>query len=218
MPLHCMTRWPLSPFHLNLPLILMSAGLLLIGMLTISSAQVSTTITPDGTLGTTVTQDGNRFDIMQGTRPGNGPNLFHSFDRFSVGTHDTAGFIGDSRVENIISRVTGGMESMIDGGLESTATLFLLNPSGVMFGPNATLNINGSFHVSTADVLRLGDGGVFHAALAPASILTVAPPSAFGFISAQPTGIAIERSRLHVPTSETVAVIGGDLTIAGGGS
>ena len=47
---------------------------------------------PDGTLGTVVTQSGTVHTITGGTRPGNGPNLFHSFDRFSVGTNDTARF------------------------------------------------------------------------------------------------------------------------------
>ena len=65
--------------------------------LAVSQAQVPTAIRPDGTLGTAVTQSGNVYDITGGTRPGNGPNLFHSFDRFSVGTGDTARFSGPTR-------------------------------------------------------------------------------------------------------------------------
>src|SRR2546423_866012 len=131
--------------------LLLSSGLLLGVLLASGQAQVPTTIRPDGTLGTAVSQRGTIVDITGGTRPGNGPNLFHSFDRFSVGTGDTARFSGPTGIANILSRVTGGQQSMIDGRLQSTipgANLYLLNPSGVLFGPNATLDISGSFHVS----------------------------------------------------------------------
>src|SRR5712691_6104511 len=76
----------------RLPLLLLSSALLLGGLLAASHAQMRTAITPDGTLGTTVTPQGNVYTITGGTRPGNGPNLFHSFDRFSVGTRDVASF------------------------------------------------------------------------------------------------------------------------------
>jgi large exoprotein involved in heme utilization and adhesion len=58
--------------------------------------------------------------------------------------------------------------------------MFLLNPSGVLFGPNAALDIGGSFHVTTADYIRFPDGGMFHANLARPTLLSVAPPAAFG--------------------------------------
>ena len=76
--------------------LLLSGWLLLTVLCTISQAQVPTTLTPDTTLGTTVTRSGTVYTIAGGTRPGNGngPNLFHSFARFSVGTNDTATFTG----------------------------------------------------------------------------------------------------------------------------
>ena len=137
--------------------LLVSAVLLGRVLLTVSAAQVPTAIRPDGTLGTTVTQSGNVYTIRGGTRPGNGPNLFHSFDRFSVGKGDTATFTSEQTgIKHILSRVTGGQRSDIDGQLRTDgqlrsegANLYLLNPRGVMFGPNASLDVSGSFHVST---------------------------------------------------------------------
>jgi filamentous hemagglutinin family protein len=204
---------------------------------------VTTSLTPDGTLGTTITQSGalvmveapivmvtggaqivgNRisYDITGGTQPGNGPNLFHSFDRFSLGTNDTVHFSAPSGIENIVSRVTGGQPSVIDGQLQSTipgANLYLLNPSGVLFGPNATLDVSGSFHVSTADYLRLADGARFSAHLADVNGLSVAPPAAFGFVSPQPAAITIQGSTLQVPDGAILSVIGGDIAIVGNGN
>src|SRR5439155_17967956 len=164
---------------------------------------MTTAITPDGTLGTAVTRSGNLYTITGGTRPGNGPNLFHSFDRFSVGTGNIASFTGpQTGIMNILSRVTGGQRSDIDGTLRSEisgANLYLLNPSGVLFGPNASLDVSGSFHVSTADYLRLADGARFSAHLSDTSVLTVAPPEAFGFLGPAPAPISVSGSTLAVP-------------------
>jgi filamentous hemagglutinin family protein len=187
-------------------------------LLAVSQAQVPSTIRPDGTLGTTVTQSGNVYNITGGTRPGNGPNLFHSFDRFSVGANDTASFSGPAGIANILSRVTGGQQSLIDGKLQSTipgANLYLLNPSGVLFGPNASLEISGSFHVSTADCLRLADGARFSAHLSDTSTLSVAPPEAFGFLGPKPATIAVQGSSLHVPAGASLSLVGGDIRITG---
>src|SRR5262245_28924481 len=110
------------------------------GFLSTSHAQFSTRITADGTLGTTVTPSGNVFNIDAGTIRGS--NQFHSFGQFSVGTGDIASFNGPSGIQNIISRVTAATRSEIDGTVRSTisgANLFLMNPNGIMFGPNAQL-------------------------------------------------------------------------------
>jgi filamentous hemagglutinin family protein len=164
-----------------------------------------------------VNQNGKVQEITGGARPEAGPNLFHSFHRFNVGTGDTAHFIGLPGIENIIGRVTGPEASRIDGTLQADARLFLLNPQGILFGPSATLNINGSFHASTADVLRFADGAEFSTRLSEKSTLTVAAPSAFGFLRANPTGIAMEGSHLEVPEGETLSMIGGDIAIMGDG-
>ena len=185
--------------------------------LSVSYAQVTTTITSDGALGTKVTPADRVYEITGGRRPSGGANLFHSFDRFTVGTGDTAHFIGESGIDNIIGRVTGPEASMIDGKLKSDASLYLLNPQGMMFGPNATLDINGSFYGSTADVLRFADGAEFSTRLSEKSTLTVAPPAAFGFLNDNPSGIHVQGSTLEVPEGKTLSIVGGDINILGDG-
>jgi len=94
-----------------------------------------------------------------------GANLFHSFRQFNIHKDETATFTGPDSVRNIISRVTGGDASWIDGTLASiipNADLYLLNPAGIMFGAHASLDLSGSFHVSTADYLRMGDNERFY--------------------------------------------------------
>ena len=176
----------------NFLALLVISGLLLLAMPGgVSQAQGPTVITSDNTLNTTVTQTGNISNITDGTIRGN--NLFHSFDRFSVGTGDIASFNGPGGIENILGRVTGGVVSDIDGTLRSTingANLFLINPAGVVLGPNASLDISGSFYVSTADFLRLGEDGIFYANPSKDSLLSVAPPSAFGFLGENPPELA----------------------------
>ncbi len=180
--------------------------------------RVVTDIMPDGFLGTIVTPnaDGSIHTIEGGTIQG--PNQFHSFDRFDLGSGETARFTGPVSIEHIMSRVTGGQESLIDGALRSDiagADLYLLNPSGVMFGPGARLDVQGSFHVSTSEMLQLGENGVFHVSLDEQSMLSVSVPSAFGFLQNNPVGVRIEGSNLEVPTDQTLSVVGGDIQVVG---
>jgi filamentous hemagglutinin family protein len=178
-------------------------------------AQVRT----DGSLGAEVSLDGPDFAVTSDLGQIRGGNLYHSFRDFSIQQGESATFSGPVSIENIISRVTGGNASYINGTLGSTiegADFFLLNPSGVMFGPWAELDIKGSFHASTADYLRLDDGALFQADPARESVLSVARPEAFGFLVDNPATIHVDDAWLSVASGETFSLIGGDLNIAGG--
>ena len=176
-------------------------------------------VTLDGSLGPQGPLAGPNYRIYAHLGKIRGSNLFHSFDQFNVPTGGSATFSGPAEIKNILSRVTGGQPSSIDGVLQSEITganLYLLNPSGVLFGPNASLNISGSFHVSTADFLRFADGTTFSAHLGEKSTLTVAAPAAFGFLGNSPAPITIQGSALQVPDGNTLSVVGGDITLVGG--
>jgi filamentous hemagglutinin family protein len=210
------TNRSLKSIFSSLLIFFLISGLILQGILPTFSHAASF-ITSDGTMGTAINQAGNIYNINGGTI--RGTNQFHSFGLFSVGTGDTASFNGPGGIANIIGRVTGGQQSIIDGILRSTITganLYLLNPYGVLFGPNASLNVSGSFHVSTADYLRLSDGGIYYSNPLSSSVLTTAPPVAFGFLSSTPAPITIQESFLQVPRGKTLSIVGGDITITGG--
>ena len=179
-------------------------------------------VATDGSLGPAQVLSGPDFAITEQLGTIRGSNLFHSFSHFSLATGESATFSGSSTVENIISRVTGGSASNIDGLIRSTidgANLYLMNPSGVLFGPNASLDVRGSFHVSTADYLRLGGEGIFYADLGKDSVLAVAPVSAFGFLADNPAGVSLVKGptqgSLVVPAGQTLSLVGGDIEIRG---
>jgi filamentous hemagglutinin family protein len=177
-------------------------------------------ITLDGSLGPPGPVHGPHSRIGADVGQIRGSNLFHSFGEFNVPTGGSATFTGPNTIANILSRVTGGQPSAIDGVLRSEiagANLFLLNPNGVLFGPNASLDVSRSFHVSTADFLRFEDGATFSAHLGQAGVLTVAPPAAFGFVSANPAPMTIQGSSLQVAERTALSMVGGDINIVGNG-
>ncbi|MGB2925653.1 MAG: CHAT domain-containing protein [Limnothrix sp.] len=103
--------------------------------------------------GTVVNQNGNNFSITGGSLSSDGGNLFHNFADLNLNASQSATFNANPDIQNILSRISGGNPSFIDGLLQisgSDANLFLLNPAGLVFGNNAQLNIGGDFTASTA--------------------------------------------------------------------
>ena len=188
-------------------------------VLLLSGASVFAQVTLDGTLGRSEALPGPEYRITDDLGRQLGANLFHSFGQFSIPTGHRATFSGPASISHIIGRVTGGEISRIDGILHSTipgANLYLLNPAGIFFGENARLDVQGSFHASTADYLRLGQEGRFDARTPESSVLSVAPPSAFGFLGGKPASITVQGSYLEVPVGKAFSLIGGDIEIRGG--
>jgi filamentous hemagglutinin family protein len=172
-----------------------------------------------GGLGTSTSTSGNTTNITGGTRPGGGPNLFHSFNQFSVGAGDVAAFVNPG-VQNIIGRVLGGAPSNINGTVQAlNANLFFLNPAGIVFGPSAHLNVSGSAYFSSAQQLRLSDGGIFTAntgLLAFDQTLSVGSPVAFGFLGQGPYGtIVLSSSSTVLQTGAVLGLMGGGIQING---
>jgi filamentous hemagglutinin family protein len=173
-------------------------------------------ITLDGTVGPKGSLSGPDFIIPSEAGHQIGKNLFHSFGLFNINSSESAIFTGPNSVSKIIGRVTGGSSSIIDGILRSQipgADLFFINPAGIVFGPNAQLDLQGSFHASTADFIRLGENGLFAATKLDTSVLTVAPPSAFGFLGENPAPISVQGSSLAAPKGETLSFVGGNIDI-----
>jgi filamentous hemagglutinin family protein len=181
-------------------------------------------ISTDGTLGpaTTLTPGGytgKSYTIPASLGQQKGANLFHSFREFNVDTSYNAMFTGPAGTSNVISRVTGGNATWIDGKLGcdiAGANLWLLNPYGLLFGPNASLDVKGSFHASTADSFQFSDGGVFYTDPSKNSVLSVAAPSAFGFLSGKPASIDVGKCKLAVNEGQNVSLVGGDICIENG--
>ena len=199
--------------------LLQSKYLFLLSLITATPtwAQV---VSDNTTLTTVTTPDGNNFTINDGDRAGG--NLFHSFQDFSVPINGSAFFNNALDINNIISRVTGGNISNIDGLIRANgnANLFLINPAGIIFGAGARLDIGGSFLGSTADSLLFPEGEFSATDLDNPPLLTINAPIGLNFRD-NPRDIvnqsvANEGVGLEVSSEESLTLVGGDINLAGG--
>ncbi len=159
-------------------------------------------------------------------------NLFHSFSEFNINNRQAVYFANPDGVQNILTRVTGGNQSNIFGtlGVDGAANLFLINPNGIVFGENASLDLQGSFVGTTASGLQFGKQGNFSATNPeiPGN-LTVNPSALFfnqveasgGIInkSQAPAGInpyGFETTGLRVPDGKSLLFVGGEINLDGG--
>jgi len=159
--------------------------------------------------------DGIKFQITPSMGKQYGANVFYSFDGFNLNKEQVVIFSGSNDIENIIGRITGGKQSVIDGEIRSeiaNANLYLMNPYGFSFGPNAVLDVQGSIYLTTASKIYLGNTGVFEANPEKASVLVSAAPSDFGFLDVA-AAIEFEESELFVRTGKTLSISAGDIKL-----
>ncbi len=159
-----------------------------------------------------------------------GDRLFHSFEQLHVGAGRSLYFANPAGINQIFSRVTGNFPSMLDGtlGVLGDADLFVLNPNGLLFGPNAELDLSGSFMASTANGFQLGS--VEFNAVVPQTLPRLTLSTPLGLNNAGATvemnwgerpGSIVNRSvangtGLSVEAGRSLSLLGGDITLDGG--
>ncbi|MBD2776505.1 beta strand repeat-containing protein [Iningainema tapete] len=204
-----------------------------------SPTRAQSNIVPDNTLGVessvvTPNVQGLPVEAITGGAV-RGANLFHSFREFNVDAGRGAYFFSpNASIQNILARVTGSNRSEILGTLgtfgNSTPNLFLINPNGIIFGPNAGLNVGGSFVGTTANAVQFGNFGNFSAdaPVAPSSLLTINPSALLlnqispGSITNKSTAsagidpIGNQVTGLRVPDGRSLLLVGGNVNLDGG--
>lgn len=204
----CLVRC--KPLRHALAIIFVSATLPII---TSGSSKAFAQISPDTTLGSessTVTTNPDGFRLGGGAARGTG--LFHSFLEFNIEQGQQAYFTNPAGVTDILTRITGGQPSSINGtlGVEEAANLFLLNPNGIVFGDNAQLDIAGSFTATTADSLWLG-GYEFSATQPeiPSPLLTLSVPAGIQYGLVRSDRLIENRGTLMVEDRQYLTLRGG---------
>lgn len=196
-----------TPYRLILSLIAaLSLGIIVEKPLEAQSLIVA----PDGTR-TIITPNGNRLDISGGTVSGS-TNLFHSFQKFDLNSQETANFISNPQIQNIFGRVVSGNASIINGLIQVTggnSNLYLMNPAGIIFGQNASLNLPASFTATTANGIGF-EGGWFNAVGNNKYQALMGNPNLFAFSMSQP-GSLINSGNLAVGEGQNLTLIAGNV-------
>jgi filamentous hemagglutinin family protein len=224
-----MRQWQQHPILVVLSLV---GGVSFVTLAKVNSIEAQ--IVPDRTLGSessrvtpNVTIKGLPSDRIDGGAI-RGVNLFHSFQDFNIGSGRGAYFANPNGIANILTRVTGSNASNILGtlGVLGNANLFLINPNGIVFGPSARLDLRGSFLGSTASSVVFDNNFEFSATNPQAlPLLTINIPTGLRF--RDNPGTIVNRSQiansagelvgLQVQPGKTLALLGGDIIISGGG-
>ena len=197
----------------------MLAWLFILGWLNAAASEASAQpLTPaaDGTK-TVVTPNGNRYDISGGSLSPEGANLFHSFTEFGLSSGQTANFLTTPHIQNILGRVTGGNPSLINGLIQVTggnSNLFLMNPAGMIFGPDSTLNVPGSFNATTATGIGFGNNQWFSAVGNNNWATLIGTPNSFAFTNS-PGGSIVNSGNLTVTPGQSLSLVGGTVVNTG---
>ncbi len=199
--------------------------LFLINLLLLLHPDLMAQIKTDGTLGRIETLSGPNVTIPADLGEQHEGNLFHSFETFNLNTHETATFTGPDLITNILTRVTGGRPSFLDGTLRSAiphANFYFFNPSGMVFGEHAQLDLaGGALYASTAAGIKLGADGAFLTTSPHQSVLTSAPPIAFGFLNSSRSAtievhgnnLAIKNQTFYAPNGQLNLTSNGNLQL-----
>ena len=170
----------------------------------------------DGT-GTIINTDGNQFNIEGGKLSNDGANLFHSLQKFGLNEGQIANFMSNPAIRNILMRVVGGEPSIINGLIKVTggnSNLLLMNPAGIVFGPNTILNVPADFTATTATGIGFGNDNWFNAFGENNYQNLVGTPSQFAFDLAQP-GAIINAGDLTLAEGQNLTLIAGTIASQG---
>lgn len=188
----------------------------LVPLVFIQTQNVLAEVITDGSLGGAAQSlSGPNYLINSALGQTKGGNLFHSFSEFNINKGESANFQSTDTTSNIFARVTGGHSSLIDGKITSTGTanLWMINPAGWVIGQNASLNLPGSFHLSTATGIDFKDGGLFLADAKSQSTLSIASPIDYQFQSSQAATITIDHASLVLKTGMDISLVGGNINL-----
>ena len=202
---------------------LAAIAILLMQPFVMSSAAFAQSIVPTqgvGSLGTQVSPDvanAQQLNITGGTQAA--ANLYHSFQQFGLTQGEIANFMSNPSIQNILARVSGGNASVINGLVQVTggnSNLYLLNPAGIIFGANSSLNVPAAFTATTASGIQVGNGWFGMNTGVDAVKQLTGTPQAFGFASStsmnaseQPAAAIANAGNLTAKEGQSITLVGG---------
>ena len=176
----------------------------------------------------------------------NTPNAIINWQSFSISGNETTRFVQQSAASAVLNRVTGIDPSMILGTLQSNGRVFLVNPSGIIFGAGSRVDVAGlvasTLNLNNQDFLagrlnftdgalagRISNQGVITTP-SGGSVILVAPQIENSGIITAPNGdviLAAGRSvrlgdtaapnvLVEIQAPDTQAINVGDIVVAGG--
>ncbi|MBE9205006.1 CHAT domain-containing protein [Nostoc sp. LEGE 06077] len=191
---------------------------IILGLFLIPITAQAQNITPaNDSTGTIVNPQGNNINISGGSLSSDKANLFHSFSKFGLDANQTANFLSQPSIQNILGRVTGGEASIINGLIRvsgGNSNLYLINPAGIIFGANSSLNVPASFTATTATRLGFGNNNWLNAVGTNDYSQLIGTPNSFAFDSSVASAI-FNQGNLAVTSGNNLSLFGGTIVSTG---
>ena len=121
-----------------------------------------------------ISQSGNVMNVVQGS-----DRMAATWNTFNIGSAAKVNFVQPSASSVALNRVTSSDASQIMGQLNANGQVYLINPSGILFGQGAMVNVGGlvasSLNMSDANFMagnqRFEAGGANGAVINQGSIV-----------------------------------------------
>jgi len=183
----------------------------------LNSSAIAGEIVPSIETNTLVNQNGNLFTITGGELSSDSQNLFHKFPQFNLYLNEIIDFKTNPNLTNLVVGVNGGNPSFIDGLIRltgSNANFLLLNPSGIAFGKNASIDLPADLYLSTANKVGFSNGQIFDILGANNYQNLMGNPESFIFDASQASGI-INEGNLELKDAGNLSIVAGGIISTG---
>ncbi|MCB1205227.1 MAG: filamentous hemagglutinin N-terminal domain-containing protein, partial [Verrucomicrobiae bacterium] len=142
------------------------------------------------------------------------------WDSFSIGVDELTKFRQPGAAAAVLNRVRGDSASRIEGMLRANGQVYLLNPNGILIGPNGSVDVAGfvASTLETDDSRFMRGGNQRFAGTSDAAIINLGSISALDGDVVLMAGSVLNEGTIRAPRGTAALAAGNDILLSESGS